>query len=260
MLRPGMKADVIVFDPTTVADRAEYDKPHQYSVGVRDVLVNGKLVLRAGPGDGGASGARTAGARGGKVRHDAGYFDYGRFGNACGEREDRSLAALVAGELCAGATATPDCGARFSRTAGPGAGRGGREADPVSGEARQRFRIRNRGTADYSQSKGAGGAQRGFDSCRAGSHGEFRRERRSYGGRAVIWDRCRQQRDDRILEGVRRRGAGTFAGRRGRTDDFGIRACGERGRPEDAARRRRLHGRRRGQPHAVGQLRYRRRR
>src|SRR5450759_3719070 len=46
MLRPGMKADVIVFDPATVADRAEYDKPHQYSVGVHDVLVNGKLVLR----------------------------------------------------------------------------------------------------------------------------------------------------------------------------------------------------------------------
>jgi dihydroorotase/N-acyl-D-amino-acid deacylase len=46
MLRPGMKADVIVFDPATVADRAAYDKPHQYSVGVRDVLVNGKFVLR----------------------------------------------------------------------------------------------------------------------------------------------------------------------------------------------------------------------
>jgi N-acyl-D-amino-acid deacylase len=46
MLRPGMKADVIIFDPKTVADRAEYDKPHQYSVGVHDVLVNGKFVLR----------------------------------------------------------------------------------------------------------------------------------------------------------------------------------------------------------------------
>jgi N-acyl-D-aspartate/D-glutamate deacylase len=46
MLRPGMKADCIVFDPASVADRAGYDKPHQYSVGVRDVLVNGKFVLR----------------------------------------------------------------------------------------------------------------------------------------------------------------------------------------------------------------------
>jgi dihydroorotase/N-acyl-D-amino-acid deacylase len=45
LLRPGMKADVIVFDPATVADRAEYDKPHQYSVGVHEVIVNGKLVL-----------------------------------------------------------------------------------------------------------------------------------------------------------------------------------------------------------------------
>jgi len=46
LVRPGMKADVIVFDANTVADRAQYDKPHQYSVGVRDVIVNGKPVLR----------------------------------------------------------------------------------------------------------------------------------------------------------------------------------------------------------------------
>ncbi len=48
LLRPGMKADVIVFDPATVADRATFEKPHQYSVGVRDVLVNGKPALRNG--------------------------------------------------------------------------------------------------------------------------------------------------------------------------------------------------------------------
>jgi N-acyl-D-amino-acid deacylase len=48
LLRPGMKADVIVFDPATVADRATYERPHQYSVGVRDVFVNGKPALRDG--------------------------------------------------------------------------------------------------------------------------------------------------------------------------------------------------------------------
>ena len=46
LLRPGMKADVVVFDADQIADRAEYERPHQYSVGVRDVIVNGKLVLR----------------------------------------------------------------------------------------------------------------------------------------------------------------------------------------------------------------------
>jgi N-acyl-D-amino-acid deacylase len=46
LLRPGMKADVVVFDPATVADRSVYDKPHQYSVGFRDVIVNGKFALR----------------------------------------------------------------------------------------------------------------------------------------------------------------------------------------------------------------------
>jgi N-acyl-D-amino-acid deacylase len=45
-LRPGMKADVVVFDPDKIADRAQFEKPHQYSVGVRDVIVNGKFSLR----------------------------------------------------------------------------------------------------------------------------------------------------------------------------------------------------------------------
>jgi len=46
LLRPGMKADVVLFDPAQIADRATYEKPHQYSVGVKDVIVNGKFVLR----------------------------------------------------------------------------------------------------------------------------------------------------------------------------------------------------------------------
>jgi dihydroorotase/N-acyl-D-amino-acid deacylase len=46
VLRPGMKADLVIFDPAQVGDRSQYDKPHQYSVGFRDVMVNGKFVLR----------------------------------------------------------------------------------------------------------------------------------------------------------------------------------------------------------------------
>lgn len=47
-LRTGMAADIVIFDPSTVGDRSEFAKPHQYSVGIRDVLVNGVPVLRGG--------------------------------------------------------------------------------------------------------------------------------------------------------------------------------------------------------------------
>ena len=44
----GMRADVVVFDPARIADRATFTAPHQYAEGVRDVLVNGRPVLLGG--------------------------------------------------------------------------------------------------------------------------------------------------------------------------------------------------------------------
>jgi N-acyl-D-amino-acid deacylase len=47
-LKEGMYADVVVFDPVTIADRATFENPHQYAVGVRHVFVNGVPVLKDG--------------------------------------------------------------------------------------------------------------------------------------------------------------------------------------------------------------------
>lgn len=48
LLAAGNYADVVVFDPATVADVATYDDPHRYATGVRHVIVNGELALRDG--------------------------------------------------------------------------------------------------------------------------------------------------------------------------------------------------------------------
>ncbi len=48
LVRPGMYADITVFDPQTVIDRATFEQPHQPSVGIEYVFVNGKAVLRHG--------------------------------------------------------------------------------------------------------------------------------------------------------------------------------------------------------------------
>jgi N-acyl-D-amino-acid deacylase len=48
LLKEGMFADVVVFDPNTIADRATYENPHQLAVGVKDVFVNGVHVLKDG--------------------------------------------------------------------------------------------------------------------------------------------------------------------------------------------------------------------
>jgi N-acyl-D-aspartate/D-glutamate deacylase len=48
LLKAGYWADVTVFDPEKVADRATYENPHQYAVGISYVLVNGEIVLENG--------------------------------------------------------------------------------------------------------------------------------------------------------------------------------------------------------------------
>ena len=47
-LQVGMDADVVVFDPNKVADKATYEKPNQHAVGVETVLVNGVITVRDG--------------------------------------------------------------------------------------------------------------------------------------------------------------------------------------------------------------------
>jgi dihydroorotase/N-acyl-D-amino-acid deacylase len=44
LVREGMYADLVVFDPATIADRATYERPHQLAVGIRETIVNGVPV------------------------------------------------------------------------------------------------------------------------------------------------------------------------------------------------------------------------
>ena len=61
LLREGFLADVVVFDPDTIGDRATFDDPHQLSVSVRDVWVNGARVLANGVHTGAKPGRLVAG-------------------------------------------------------------------------------------------------------------------------------------------------------------------------------------------------------
>ena len=63
LLRPGMKADIAIFDPLRVRDTATFDKPHAYAEGFSHVLVNGQVVYE--------NGAMTA-ARPGRVVYGPG--------------------------------------------------------------------------------------------------------------------------------------------------------------------------------------------
>jgi N-acyl-D-amino-acid deacylase len=55
-LKVGMFADVVIFDPASVADKATFENPHQYAVGVKHVFVNGTQVLKDGEHTGAKSG------------------------------------------------------------------------------------------------------------------------------------------------------------------------------------------------------------
>jgi dihydroorotase/N-acyl-D-amino-acid deacylase len=48
LLRPGMKADLAVFDPAKVRDLATFERPHQYAEGFAYVIVNGQVVFEGG--------------------------------------------------------------------------------------------------------------------------------------------------------------------------------------------------------------------
>lgn len=63
VLRPGMKADLVLFDPDRARDVATYDNPHQYAVGFHSVIVGGQIVYE--------NGAMTA-ARPGRVLYGPG--------------------------------------------------------------------------------------------------------------------------------------------------------------------------------------------
>ncbi len=63
VLRPGMWADITVFDADRIIDQATFEKPHQYATGVEYVFVNGELVLERG---------RHTGARPGQILYGGG--------------------------------------------------------------------------------------------------------------------------------------------------------------------------------------------
>jgi len=57
LLKTGMRADLVVFDPLLVKDMATFEKPHQYPVGISHVMVNGVLAIKDSEHTGARSGA-----------------------------------------------------------------------------------------------------------------------------------------------------------------------------------------------------------
>jgi len=66
ILRPGMMADITIFDAARVIDNATFEKPHQYATGIEFVLVNGTLVLDRGRHTGARPGAILKRKQGGR--------------------------------------------------------------------------------------------------------------------------------------------------------------------------------------------------
>jgi dihydroorotase/N-acyl-D-amino-acid deacylase len=61
ILREGFYADVVVFDPATIGDRATFEQPHRLSVGIKHVLVNGVAVVQNGAPTGAKPGRAVRG-------------------------------------------------------------------------------------------------------------------------------------------------------------------------------------------------------
>ena len=61
VLREGAYADIVVFDPATVTDRATFGAPHQLSAGVSEVLVNGRVTISGGAFTGELAGRAVTG-------------------------------------------------------------------------------------------------------------------------------------------------------------------------------------------------------
>jgi N-acyl-D-amino-acid deacylase len=55
-IEPGLAADLVIFDPLTITDNANYEDPHRYAAGISQVIVNGNFTIRDGRHTGALSG------------------------------------------------------------------------------------------------------------------------------------------------------------------------------------------------------------
>ena len=45
IIREGLVADLVIFDPDQIIDQATFEKPRQYNIGIKSVIVNGQIVI-----------------------------------------------------------------------------------------------------------------------------------------------------------------------------------------------------------------------